>query len=99
MSRFHVYQGRQGDGLFLDVQSDYLESYSTRMVVPLVSEHEFPRPASQLNPVIELRGQRYVALTHFMAAVPLASLGAAVGDLSNQSDEFTRALDLLFQGY
>lgn len=99
MSRFHVYRSRSQDQLLLDVQSDFLESYATRVVVPLIAEQDFPPPARQLNPVVEIDGRRYVAAVHFLSAVPLASLGALVGDYSAQGDEFTRALDLLFQGY
>lgn len=99
MSRFRVYQPKGGDTLVLDLQNDILGNYSTRVVAPLAPLVDFDRPAGQLNPVLEIGGEPFVVQTHFLGAVPEYLLGLPVDDLSDQADQITRALDLLFQGY
>ena len=39
-----------------------------------------------------------VMVTQFLAAVPLAEMGAALGSLDAHHDDITRALDMAFQG-
>lgn len=99
MSRFHLYSAADGAGYLLDLQTDYLQSYTTRVVAPVVPLSSFEKPAQGLNPLITLDGETLVVLTHFMSAVPASALKTRVADVSAQADEFTRALDLLFQGY
>lgn len=99
MSRFDCHEMAGGKGYLIDLQSDFLESYSTRIVAPLIAENDFDGAAKGLNPVVTLDGERFVILTHFMAAVPVSSLGKPKARLSDHADEITRALDLLFQGY
>ena len=45
------------------------------------------------------QGRDHVLLTQSMAAVPVAVLGREVASLADQSDEITRALDMVFQGF
>jgi toxin CcdB len=99
MSRFDLYPAPGGNGYLLDVQSDFLESYSTRVAVPVVSKKKFPSPALTLNPIIEVDGVQYVVQIHFLSAVPSSILRKPVANYAVQADEITRALDLLFQGY
>tara|TARA_R110002049_G_scaffold188402_2_gene356795 strand:- start:9527 stop:9826 length:300 start_codon:yes stop_codon:yes gene_type:complete len=99
MSRFDLYRGTGGTTYLLDLQSEYLVDYSTRVVAPVVPLAEFKYPVKGLNPLVTIEDETFVVLTHFIAAIPAAGLGAYVTNLLSQSDEFTRALDLLFQGY
>ena len=99
MSRFDLYHGAGGNSYLLDLQSDYLQEYSTRVVAPVVPLTEFKHPVKGLNPLVRIENETFVVLTHFISAIPATSLGGFVTNLVQQSDEFTRALDLLFQGY
>ncbi len=99
MSRFHLYQGAADGEYLLDLQSDFLELYNSRVVAPVLSASAFPGAATGLNPVVELEGVPHVVLVHLLSAIPSHQLGAVVADLSAEADQFTRALDLLFQGY
>jgi toxin CcdB len=56
MARFDVYRNAGGTGYLLDVQSDLLRGFNTRVVVPLLPLTEFPKPAKRLNPVFEVEG-------------------------------------------
>ncbi len=98
MARFSVHELR-GGGVVVNLQSDFLDWLDTRLVAPLIAVDRSPPPAKHLNPVFVLDGGQFVLITQSMAAVPLASLGAVVGDLSEHSEKITRALDLVFQGF
>ncbi|NNK16968.1 MAG: plasmid maintenance protein CcdB [Sulfitobacter sp.] len=99
MSRFHLYAGSEEGEYLLDLQTDFLSHYNSRVVAPVVAKTAFDGAATELNPVIEVGGVAHVMLTHFLSAVPAQSLTAPVGDFAAECDKFTRALDLLFQGY
>ncbi|MFX4299223.1 MULTISPECIES: CcdB family protein [Roseobacteraceae] len=70
-----------------------------RVVAPLVPLDQSLPPAKYLNPVITLDGKQFVLIIQSMAAVRVALLGSAVGDLSDHQDEITRAIDMVFQGF
>ena len=97
MARFHVHQF--GIELVLDVQSNLLDDLHTRVVVPLVPEHEVKQVVQRLNPRFEINSVLYVMMTEFIAAVPAHELGTTVTRLSSRSDEITAATDFLFQGF
>lgn len=99
MARFSVYDWSAGEGLVLNLQTDFLEWLGTRVVAPLVSINHAPPPAKQLNPVFSVGGAEYVMLTQSLAAVPVSALGREVANLSDAQDEITRALDMVFQGF
>ena len=99
MSRFHLYAGNEGDVYLLDLQTDFLSHYNSRIVAPVVAEADYDGATAGLNPVIDVKGGAHVVLTHLLSAVPAQTLSNDLGDYSAQADQFTRALDLLFQGY
>ena len=99
MAKYDVYENQDGQGYLLEVQSDLLEGLNTRIVVPLLLQHTAPKPARFLNPIFEVNNQQVVMETHLLAAVPLSILVSPVTELSQQFDEITRALDMLFQGF
>lgn len=99
MSRFHLYAGDTDNGYLLDLQTDFLSHYNSRIVAPVVAETAYDGATSGLNPVIDVEGAAHVVLTHLLSAVPAQALNDDLGDYSAQADQFTRALDLLFQGY
>jgi len=97
MARFDLY--RDDENFLLDVQADTLVDLNTRVVVPIRLPHAAPMPARRLNPVFEIEGRGYVMVTQYMAAVPESELRQLAGNLAEQRDRITAALDMLFQGF
>ncbi|MGR3795988.1 CcdB family protein [Vannielia sp. SX4] len=98
MARFDIYRGETGSTLLLDIQSDLLCGLNTRLVVPLLPADNAPPPIRYLNPLFEVKGERYLMATQLMAAVPQRILSAPIASLSESADEITRATDTLMQG-
>lgn len=99
MPKYDVHAAPEADGYLLDVQTDLLDGLNTRVVVPLLPEGAAPKPGRVLNPVFEIGGERHVMATQFLSAVPASVLKAPAANLSGRSDEITRALDMLLQGF
>lgn len=101
MARLDVYPmlGESRDGYVVDVQADLLSNLATRIVVPLLSEDTAPKPISELNPVFEILGERYVMVTQAIASIPGRELKRAVASLTDHHDRITRALDILLLGF
>lgn len=99
MARFDLYPAEGGAGFLLDVQSDLLSDLNTRIVIPVMPLGLAPRPARILNPVLDLAETPHVLVTQFMSAVPVGILSRHVGSLAAQSDQITRAMDFLHQGF
>jgi toxin CcdB len=98
MARYDIHANPNG-GYLLDVQADILDQLNTRVVVPLLPADEAPPPAARLNPVFDLDGGRFVMVTQYLAAVPLALLKKPEGNLSADHDRIVAALDMVFQGF
>jgi len=58
-----------------------------------------PKAAKRLNPIFEIKGQKHVMVTQFMAAVPVGILKIPTTNLSDRFDEITNALDMIFLGF
>jgi len=99
MAKYDVYPSPNGPGFVLDVQTDLLDGFATRVVVPMLPAGSAPIPAKLLNPVFEFGGDAHVMVTQFLSAVPVQPLRAPVANLGERADEITRALDMLFQGF
>jgi toxin CcdB len=99
MARFDLYTEPGGFGFLLDVQTDLLQGFTTRIVIPVLPAESVPAPAGALTPTVDVEGRRYLLATQLLSAVPAAMLKAPVGNLSSHADAITRALDLLFQGF
>jgi toxin CcdB len=88
-----------GGGYWLDCQSDLMESYTTRFVIPLVPIAQAPRPsAARLNPSFDIAGQRYSLLTQFAGSIPGAEIGSAAGSLAGERYAILNAIDVLIGG-
>jgi len=99
MARFDVYVNPNDRGYLLDVQTDLLDSLNTRIVVPVMPSNKAPKPAKRLNPVLKIRDEAHVMVTQFMAAVPASMLKEPVANLSENAEEVTNALDMVFFGF
>ncbi len=103
MARFDVYRnpvrGETRDIPFLlDVQSDFLETLGTRMIVPLRRADRFQRTIEHLNPSIVHDDLTLVLDTASMASVPRSELRKPTGNLRTQRLAIDNALDVLFTG-
>lgn len=103
MPQFDVHHnpGPQRDTvpLVVVVQSSLFEGYRRRVVVPLVQRSALPAggrvAGTRMNPVFEVEGQTVVLHPLDMVSVALDQLGPVVGNLAEQGQAITDALDEL----
>jgi len=98
MARFHVYKSGNVRGLLLDIQSDLLDEFGSRVVVPLLPAEDM-QSVSRLHPVFVINDERYIMSTHLIFAIPVDRLGAKIGSLAQEDLVITSAVDKLFSGY
>ncbi len=83
----------------LDIQADLLRDLATHVVVPLTPlKRLHGKPITRLNPVVTVDGVEHAILFQELAAIPVAAIGNAVGNLRSHRDDLIAALDLLFTG-
>lgn len=99
MPRYDVFAGRVEGNYLLDVQSDLLDNFRTRVVVPLLPVATVPPPMRKLHPIFDINGRKLVMATHLIATVPASELGESRLNLTKHHDEIVAALDMLFQGF
>ena len=98
MARFDVHRMAGSGLLVMDCQADILADLNTRVVVPLLPLADAPKPARNLNPVLEIEGASHVMLAQQLSAVERRELGARVGSLATHEREIVNALDFLLTG-
>lgn len=94
MARFDVYLTADGQQYLLDCQSDWLDHFNTRFMVPLVAD----KPATniqRLHPELKVGETIFTMATHLASAVPVRELGQKVASLEDQENSITNALDTL----
>lgn len=99
MARFHVFAGRIEGSYLLDVQSELLDNFKTRVVVPLLPVAAVPPPMRKLHPIFEVNGRKLVMATHLIATFAASELGDSRMNLTKHHDDIVAALDMLFQGF
>lgn len=99
MARYDVFAGSIEGGYLLDVQSDMLDHFKTRVVIPLLPIAAVPPAVRKLHPVFEINGRKLVMATHLIATLPVSELGESRMNLAKQHDAVVAALDMLFQGF
>ncbi len=98
MAKLDVYRTQAGDHL-VDVQSDLLDHFHTRLVVPLLDPVQAPQAIARLNPAFSINGQLLVFYPQFALAVPVAELTHRVTSLAEHQFTITGAIDMLLSGY
>ncbi len=98
MARLDVYKSGNARGLLLDIQSDLLDEFGSRVVVPLLPAEDM-QSVSRLHPVFVINDERYIMSTHLIFAIPVDRLGAKIGSLAQEDLVITSAVDKLFSGY
>lgn len=98
MARHDVYEVEDGD-YWLDCQSDLLSGLNSRFVVPLRPHSDVQGQDQRLNPVLVIKGERYVMQTHLAASVLASLLRSRVASLSEDEYRIGAALDMLTATY
>jgi toxin CcdB len=100
MARYDVFAAsRVEGGYLLDVQSDLLDHFKTRVVIPLLPVAMAPPMMRKLHPVFDINGRKLVMATHLIATVSTSELGESRLNLTRHHEEIVAALDMLFQGF
>jgi toxin CcdB len=80
--------------LFVVIETELLPPDKAVVVIPLIADYPAAR---HLNPVLDLDGRRMVLATRLIASVRRSAL-RRVGNVSDQGDQITRAVDFLMGG-
>jgi toxin CcdB len=104
MARFDVYANptaaeRRHTPYYLDVQNDFINDLSSRVVVPLRRETLFGPRARDLNPLLMVGDVAVVLDTAALGAVPSSELRNPLASLRSERQALQEALDALFGGY
>lgn len=97
--RVYTYKRDSRYSLFVDVQSDIIDTPGRRMVIPLVSARLLSdKVTRELYPVVPIGDENYRLMTTDMASVSTAVIGEEVGDLSHSENDIKNAINLMFWG-
>ncbi|ACS86872.1 type II toxin-antitoxin system toxin CcdB [Musicola paradisiaca] len=99
--QFFVYQYKRASHytMFVDVQSDIVETPGRRTVMPLIeARHLSEKVNKALFPLIRIDGEDYRLMTTELSNVPVEVIGAAIADLGEYADEIKGAINLMFWG-
>ena len=94
MAQFDVF--RLGDGsLVLDCQSDTIDPYDTRFVVPLIEAEPDMITMARLHPRFKIADNDVFMLTQFATSVRASDMRTRVGSLAQDRLRITTAIDVL----
>lgn len=90
---------REGFPYFVVMQSDQLDFFSTRFVMPLARMAQVPAVLPRrLSQTVEIRGERLHPAAHLSAPLPKRVMGEPVASLKAQADVLREALDAVVSG-
>ncbi len=93
MAQFDVH--RLDDTYLLDCQSDQLDGFNSRIVVPLIAVGTITREFPRLTPRLQVGQEEFVMATHLMAAIDRRLLGPSVASLVQERYTIQTAIDVL----
>lgn len=99
--QFTVYEYKRVShyNMFVDVQSDIVDTPGRRMVIPLIESHHFSAKVNRsLFPVIRIKGEDYRAVTTELSGVSADVTGNVIADVSTDADAIKNAINLMFWG-
>jgi len=99
MAKFDVHVTRDTGALVVDCQSDLIDFFDTRLVVPLVPPEDSEGVIPRLTPTFSVNGNDVVMATQFAGTVPKQVLGPPIASLAAHDFEISAALDMLISGY
>ncbi|MES5099936.1 CcdB family protein [Agrobacterium sp. BA1120] len=98
MARFDIYRLKSG-ALVIDLQATIIDNLDTRVVAPLLSFEEFPKPILRLNPKLEVAGKTVIMVTHMLGVISVRDIHETIGRFSDDDHAIMAATDFLFQGF
>ena len=105
MAQFDIYSNinpntKKAFPYIIDVQSSFLESLETRLVIPLMLKSQFGENAiKNLTPCIIIKNQEYLILTPQIAAIHKKHLGKPVDNFKNERNAIVSSIDFLITGF
>ncbi|MFP1765373.1 type II toxin-antitoxin system toxin CcdB [Lonsdalea quercina] len=85
--------------MFVDVQSNIVDTPKRRIVIPLIEAHHLSEKVNKtLFPLIRIDGEDYRLMTTEVSNVPVEVLGQVIADLGDYADEIKDAINLMFWG-
>lgn len=99
--QFIVYEYKRASHykMFVDVQSDIVDTPKRRMVIPLIESHHLSEKVNKtLFPQIRIEGEDYRLMTTELSSVPVEVIGEVIADLGDYADEIKDAINLMFWG-
>ena len=97
MAQFDVHRSRNGNDLLLDCQSDLLDHFDTRFVIPLIHA-QAAQKLSRLHPIFEIDGEHHMMATQLASAVDAKELGLCIASLADRRYDILNAVDMLLTG-
>jgi toxin CcdB len=94
MPQFDVFRLRDGN-LVLDCQSDTIDLYETRFVVPLIEAEPDMVTMTRLHPRFKIAGEDVFMVTQFATSVRASELRTRIGSLAHDRLKITTAIDVL----
>ena len=95
--KVYAYKRESCYRLFVDVQSDIIDTPGRRMVIPLASARLLSDKVSRdLYPVVHIGDDSYRLMTTDMASVTASVTGEEVADLSHRENDIKNAINLMF---
>lgn len=93
--KVYIYKRESRYRLFVDVQSDIIDTLGRRMVISLASAHLLSDKVSrELYSVVHVGDE----ITTDMANVPLSVIGEEVADLRHRENGIKNSINLMFWG-
>jgi toxin CcdB len=100
LAQYDVYRSPDvADEYWLDCQSELIDRFETRFVVPLTPLSDKKAATPRLHPIFEIEGIKLVMATQLASAVPAALLTRRVATLAGSRDEVVAAFDVLLTGF
>lgn len=104
MPQFHLYKNsnkttQKTYPYLLDIQSNLLSDIRTTIVVPLMPNRLAESyTISKLNPVVQIKNEKFTVMTQNLAGIDRNILGESVNDLSHYRSEIFAAIDFVLSG-
>ena len=98
MAQFDVHALPNG-AWAVNVQSDLVSIFDTKLVIPLIHADADARPIARLNPSVAVLGEKRLLATHLAGAVTKARLGPVIANVFDQELTIKVAIDTLVSGF
>lgn len=97
--KVYTYKRESRYRLFVDVQSDIIDTPGRRMVILASARLLSDKVSRELYPVVHVGDESWRMMTTDMASVPVSVIGEEVADLSHRENDIKNAINLMFWEY